>query len=77
MNYYQILGVIPNASIQEIKVAYRSKINRYAVQMNASNKDFEFERARLSKIIEVLSDPIKRKAYDLSISNTNIDENNA
>lgn len=35
--------------------------------MNASNKDFEYERIRLRKILETLSDPLKKKEYDKRI----------
>ncbi|HXK95458.1 MAG TPA: DnaJ domain-containing protein, partial [bacterium] len=63
-DYYEILGVKRDASEEEIKKAYRKLARKYHPDMN---KDPEAENRfkEINEAHEVLSDPEKRKRYDM------------
>ena len=61
--YYQILRISKDASIDEIKTAYRSLALACHPDKNHS-KDAEITFKRINKAYEVLSDPVKRESYD-------------
>ncbi|MFB3786148.1 MAG: DnaJ C-terminal domain-containing protein [bacterium] len=67
-DYYEILGVKRDASEEEIKKAYRKLARKYHPDMN---KDPEAENRfkEINEAHEVLSDPEKRKRYDMLGSN--------
>ena len=65
INYYDLLGVSPDASAEEIHRAYRRLARRYHPDTGAGAQ----ERARfhqLSNAYEVLRDPGQRARYDRS-----------
>lgn len=63
-DYYEILGVPRNASLREIKSAYRKLAKLYHPDLFPNDKEKE-ERFRLIKeAYEVLSNEEKREAYD-------------
>ena len=64
-DYYKILGVEPSASIDEIKKAYRRLAILYHPDKNPGDKQAEEKFKDIAEAYEVLSDPQKRKRYDM------------
>jgi DnaJ family protein A protein 2 len=62
--YYDILGVSPSADANQIKKAYIKKSKEFHPDKNKS-KDAEEKFKDIAKAYQVLSDPEKRKQYDV------------
>jgi DnaJ-class molecular chaperone len=65
-NHYKTLGVTNAASALEIRRAYRVLARRYHPDVNPDGDDGDLFKA-IATAYEVLSDPEKRKQYDLQI----------
>jgi len=64
-DYYQILGVSKDATLDEIKKAYRKLAIKYHPDKNKGNKEAEEKFKEATEAYEVLRDPEKRKRYDM------------
>jgi len=63
-DYYEILGVPPEASSEEIKKVFRRLARRYHPDLNPGDKAAEERFKDIGEAYEVLSDPNKRSQYD-------------
>jgi curved DNA-binding protein len=68
-DYYKILGVEKNASVDDIKRAYRKLAKQHHPDKNPGNKQAEEKFKEINEANEVLSDPEKKARYD-QISNS-------
>lgn len=67
-NYYIVLGVPNTASFEEIKAAYRELAKKYHPDKNPGNKAAEDFFKEVQQAYAVLSNPEKRKKFDLKFS---------
>lgn len=63
-DYYELLEVPRNATVDDIKKAYRKKALKYHPDRNPGDPDAEKRFKEISEAYEVLSDDQKRKSYD-------------
>lgn len=63
-DYYEVLGVGRNATIEEIKKAYRQLAMKYHPDRNPNNKEAEEKFKEAAEAYEVLHDQEKRNKYD-------------
>ncbi|MEM8504060.1 MAG: J domain-containing protein [Cyanobacteria bacterium P01_D01_bin.1] len=63
-DYYQILGVAPEASAEEVKRAYRGLARQYHPDVNPGDKAAEEKFKLLGEAYGVLSDVDKRQQYE-------------
>lgn len=66
MDYYAVLGLEPGASPAEIKRAYRRLSRRYHPGLNPGDRQAEVLFARITEAYETLSDPGRRRHYDMA-----------
>jgi molecular chaperone DnaJ len=64
-DYYEVLGVSKNATNDELKKAYRRLALKYHPDKNQGDKESERKFKEAANAYEVLSNPEKRKMYDL------------
>ena len=76
-NYYQILGVEPDADEAEIKKAYRKLARLYHPDVAADGGDAE-RFTQITEALAVLSDPKRRRSFDkVALAEAKSDEESA
>lgn len=63
-DYYKLLEISKDASLNEIKKAYRKLAMKYHPDKNPNNKESEEKFKEIAQAYEILSDPDKRQKYD-------------
>ena len=78
MNYYDVFGLPPTASIEDINAAHKALAKKYHPDINSS-KDAHEKMTILNQANEVLSDSTRRKEYDkeLNINREKLQERKA
>ena len=75
MNYYEILGVEPDASNDVIKSAYRKLARKYHPDIAGESGVEKFKE--VTEAYETLSDETKRKRYDILLGIFNYNKSTA
>ena len=65
IDYYKVLGVPKTASDDDIKKAYRKLARKHHPDLNPNDEEASKKFQQLNEANEILSDPEKRKQYDL------------
>ena len=65
MDYYEILGVSPSVSPEELRKAYIASSLKYHPDRNSSD-DAKSKFQEIANAYSILSDPSKRKEYESS-----------
>jgi curved DNA-binding protein CbpA len=68
-NYYDILGLQPDCSQEEIKQAYRKLSVKFHPDKNDGDGYFTEMFKQINEAHDVLSNPEKRRNYDSTMSN--------
>lgn len=64
-DYYEVMGLTKNATLEDIKKAYKKLAIKWHPDKNPNNKEEATQRFReIAEAYEVLTDETKRKAYD-------------
>jgi hypothetical protein len=63
-DYYKLLGVLPNATTEEIKKAYRQLALKYHPDRNPGDKNSEMFFKKVTEAYTILSDPEERENYN-------------
>src|SRR6202012_3592016 len=61
---YELLGLPRNASMDDLKKAYRKLAMQYHPDRNPGNVEAEHKFKEISSAYQILSDPERRAAYD-------------
>jgi curved DNA-binding protein CbpA len=64
-DYYEVLGIAPDASAEEIKKAYHRLAFQYHPDKNRKSKEAHEKMEEINEAYAVLSDLTKRREYDL------------
>jgi len=70
-NYYELLDVSPDATVEEIKRAYRRLARKYHPDLNPGDKQAEETFKDLVEAYDVLCDPEEREKYDQLLNSRN------
>jgi len=64
-DYYKVLGIAPSASVNEITKAYRKLAFQYHPDRYKERVEAHKKMKEINEAYAILSDPIKRRDYDL------------
>jgi len=64
-DYYEVLSIAPDASAKEVKEAYRKLAFQYHPDRNQASQEANKQMQELNEAYATLSDPVKRKEYDV------------
>jgi molecular chaperone DnaJ len=64
-DYYEVLGVAPDAKAADIKRAYRRLARRYHPDISGDERSTSFRE--VARAFEVLGDPERRRTYDAAL----------
>jgi DnaJ-class molecular chaperone len=64
-DYYEVLGIALDASVEEIKRAYHRLAFQCHPDRHQASKEAHKKMEEINEAYAVLSDPIKRREYDL------------
>lgn len=70
VNHYDVLGLNPKATNQEIKSAFYQLSKKHHPDVNQNDNDAAKKFATISNAYDVLGDPVKRRDYDRELSQT-------
>lgn len=68
MNYYKLLQIDPSAEPEVIAAAYRRLALKYHPDTNGSSAEAKARMQALNEAYAVLSDPVRRAAYDRQLA---------
>lgn len=64
IDYYKVLELNKDASVEDVKKAYRKQARKYHPDLNPNDAAAKSKFQQINEANEVLSDPEKRKKYD-------------
>jgi curved DNA-binding protein CbpA len=64
-DYYEVLGIAPSASTEEIREAYHKRAFQCHPDRHQESEEANKKMQQLNEAYAILSDPIKRREYDL------------
>lgn len=68
LNYYEILYISPQATLSEIKTAFRRLARQYHPDLNPNNPAAELKFKQINQAYQVLCDPHQRHLYDQQVN---------
>lgn len=64
-DYYEVLGIAPNASAEEIRRAYHMLAFQCHPDRHQETEEANKKMQEINEVYAILSDPIKRREYDV------------
>jgi curved DNA-binding protein CbpA len=64
-DYYEVLGIAPDASVEEIREAYHKRAFQCHPDRHQESEEAHKKMQEINEAYAILSDPIKRREYDL------------